>query len=43
MENIENKQELAKTEFMARFEAFAKAANDVISLTDLVLSRQLIF
>ncbi len=35
MENIKDKQELSKTEFMARFEAFAKAANDVISLTDL--------
>ena len=35
MENIKDKQELSKTEKMARFEAFAKAANDVISLTDL--------
>jgi hypothetical protein len=35
MENIKNKQEFSQTEFMARFEAFAKAANDVISLTDL--------
>ena len=35
MENIKNKQELSETERMARFEAFAKAANDVISLTDL--------
>ncbi len=35
MEKIKDKQELNKTELMARFEAFAKAANDVISLTDL--------
>jgi hypothetical protein len=35
MENINNKTEFNNTERMARFEAFAKAANDVISLTDL--------
>ena len=35
MANMTNKTELQQTEMMAKFEAFAKAANDVISLTDL--------